>query len=172
MGQPQTCFAGRDDHFALQLNSSTEIIAAPDVVALDLAATSGDDAIRALHQHLRAATPDVKDAAQFLKDLLERAAVASVCISDEVALPHARTTAVKRIVLAVARTATPVAFDPEHPRVRLVFLIGTPKAAVAEYLQTVAALSRLLKTPGIKNELLAAANETGFRAILAHGLKR
>jgi mannitol/fructose-specific phosphotransferase system IIA component (Ntr-type) len=171
-GQPQTCFADADPHFEIQLNSPTEIIAAPDVVALDLIATSGDDAIRALHQRLRAATPDVKDAAQFLQDLLERAAVASVCISDEVALPHARTAAVKRIVLAVARTATPVAFDPEHPGVRLVFLIGTPKAAVAEYLQTVAALSRLLKSLGTKGALLAAANEIDFRAILARGLKR
>jgi mannitol/fructose-specific phosphotransferase system IIA component (Ntr-type) len=164
-GQPQTCFADADPHFEIQLNSPTEIIAAPDVVALDLIATSGDDAIRALHQRLRAATPDVKDAAQFLQDLLERAAVASVCISDEVALPHARTAAVKR-------TATPVAFDPEHPGVRLVFLIGTPKAAVAEYLQTVAALSRLLKSLGTKGALLAAANEIDFRAILARGLKR
>lgn len=171
-GQPQTCFADANPHFEFQLNSPTDIIAAPDVVALDLTATSGEDAIRALHQRLRAATPDVKDAAQFLKDLLERAAVASVCISDEVALPHARTAAVKRIVLAVARTATPVAFDPDHPGVRLVFLIGTPKAAVAEYLQTVAALSRLLKSPGTKGALLAAANESDFRAILARGLKR
>jgi len=98
------------------LNSPTELIAAPDAVAIDLKVASGDKAIRALHQRLRAATPDVKDAAQFLKDLLERAAIASVCIAEDVALPHARTAAVNRIVLAVARTATPVAFDPSTRR--------------------------------------------------------
>ena len=154
------------------MNSPTELIAAPDAVAIDLKVASGEAAIRALHQRLRAATPDVQDAAQFLKDLLERAAIASVCIADDVALPHARTAAENRIVLAVARTATPVAFDAEHPAVRLVFLIGTPKAAVAEYLQTVAALSRLLKNGATRTALLAAPTEAEFRAVLARAQKR
>lgn len=163
---------GGDAHANRALNSPTELIAAPDAVAIDLKVASGDEAIRALHQRLRAATPDVKDGALLLKDLLERAAIASVCIAEDVALPHARTAAVNRIVLAVARTATPVAFDPEHPAVRLVFLIGTPKAAVAEYLQTVAALSRLLKNGTTRAALLAAPTEAEFRAVLARAQKR
>jgi mannitol/fructose-specific phosphotransferase system IIA component (Ntr-type) len=154
------------------LNTPTELIAAPDVVVTDLRVTSGENAIRALHQRLRAATPDVKDAAQFLKDLLERAAISSVCIAADVALPHARTVAVNRIVLAVARTTVPVAFDAEHTGVRLVFLIGTPKAAVAEYLQTVAALSRFLKNAATRADLLAAPTDADFRAVLARALKR
>jgi mannitol/fructose-specific phosphotransferase system IIA component (Ntr-type) len=142
------------------------------VVVTDLRVTSGENAIRALHQRLRAATPDVKDAAQFLKDLLERAAISSVCIAADVALPHARTVAVNRIVLAVARTTVPVAFDAEHTGVRLVFLIGTPKAAVVEYLQTVAALSRFLKNAVTRADLLAAPTEADFRAVLARAPKR
>jgi hypothetical protein len=47
------------------LNSSLELIASPDAVVTDLRVNSGDEAIRALHQRLRAATPDVRDAAQF-----------------------------------------------------------------------------------------------------------
>jgi len=133
----------------------------------DLRVNSGEEAIRALHQRLRAATPEVRDADLFMRDLLERAALSSVCIADDVALPHARTTAVGRIVLAVARTAEAVAFDAEHPRVRLVFLIGTPKAAVSEYLQTVAALSRMLKKATTRAALLGAPTEAEFRAVLA-----
>jgi mannitol/fructose-specific phosphotransferase system IIA component (Ntr-type) len=152
--------------------SLPELIASPDVLVLDLDVVSGDEAIRALHHRLRAATPDVKNADQFLRDLLERAALASVCIADEVALPHARTLAVDRIVLAVARTAAPVAFDPAHPKVRLVFLVGTPKEAVGEYLQLVAALSRLLKNKETRAALLAAPAEDEFRAILARALQR
>jgi len=154
------------------LNTPAELIATPDIVALDLEATSGEDAIRALHQRLRAATPDVKDAGRFLEDLLARAALSSVCIAEDIALPHARTTAVERIVLAVARTAAPVAFDAEHPGVRLVFLIGTPKDAVVDYLRMVAALSRLLKSPGTRAALLAAPTEAQFRAVLARAVKR
>ncbi len=138
----------------------------------DLRVNSGEEAIRALHQRLRAATPEVRDADQFMHDLLERAALSSVCIADDVALPHARTTAVGRIVLAVARTATPVLFDAEHPRVRLVFLIGTPKAAVSEYLQTVAALSRMLKNATTRAALLGAPTEAEFRAVLSRAQLR
>jgi mannitol/fructose-specific phosphotransferase system IIA component (Ntr-type) len=154
------------------VKSPHQLIAAPDAVIIGLEAASGDEAIRALHQRLRAATPDVNDAAQFLRDLLARTAVASVCIADDVALPHARTAAVDRIVLAVARTAVPVVFDAEHPDVRLVFLIGTPKAAVGEYLQTVAALSRLLKNGATRADLLAAPTEADFRAVLARAQRR
>lgn len=157
---------------SLYLNSPLELIASPDAVVTDLRVNSGEEAIRALHQRLRAATPEVRDADQFMRDLLERAALSSVCIADDVALPHARTTAVGRIVLAVARTAGPVAFDAEHPRVRLVFLIGTPKAAVSEYLQTVAALSRMLKNVTTRAALLGAPTEAEFRAVLARAQQR
>ena len=154
------------------MNSPIELLCSPDAVVTDLRASSGEEAIRALHQRLRAATPEVRDARQFMKDLLERFTLSSVCISEDVAMPHARTTAVSRIVLGVARTAAPVAFDAEHPAVRLIFLIGTPKAAVTDYLQAVAALSRMLKNRVTRAALLAAPNETELRAVLARAHKR
>jgi mannitol/fructose-specific phosphotransferase system IIA component (Ntr-type) len=50
-----------------------------------------------------------------------------------------------------------------------VFLIGTPKAAVADYLKLVAGLSRLLKKPGVRPGLLAAKTAAEFLALLARG---
>jgi mannitol/fructose-specific phosphotransferase system IIA component (Ntr-type) len=91
----------------------------------------------------------VNDGERLLRDILERVIVAPVCIAADVALPHARTTAVDRIVLGVARIAAPgVGFDGEHPAIRLMFMIGTPRRPVEEYLRLVAALSRLLRTGG------------------------
>lgn len=149
------------------VESPTELIAQPDVVMLDLAASSREAALRALHARL-ATVAGVNDAERFLFDLLERAMVATVCIAPDVALPHARTTAVVRIVLGVARLAAPgVGFDGEHPGVRLMFMIGTPRQQVVEYLQVVAAISRVLKTDGAREALLAAATEAEFRAVLA-----
>lgn len=155
--------------FCRHVNSPADLIANPDAVTLDLRATSGEEAIRALHGHLGLAGGGVTDAPQLLADLIERAQVASVCIADDVALPHARTAAVERMVLAVGRATAAIAFDAEHPRVRLVFLIGTPKSAVTDYLKVVAALSRLLKDPATRNGLLLAPTETEFRALLARG---
>jgi mannitol/fructose-specific phosphotransferase system IIA component (Ntr-type) len=148
------------------VNPLLDLIANPDAVLPDLRAASGDDAIRALHARLGAAAGAVTDAPQFLADLLERARFSSVCIADDVALPHARTAAVGRMVLAVGRAAEGIAFDAEHSRVRLVFLIGTPRAAVTENLQVVAALSRLLKNPATRAALLAAPTEAELRALL------
>jgi mannitol/fructose-specific phosphotransferase system IIA component (Ntr-type) len=145
----------------------TELIAQPDVVTLDLVATSREAALRALHGQL-SRNPAVKDADRFLFDLLDRVMLSTVCIAADVALPHARTTAVERIVLGIARIAAPgVGFDGEHPHVRLMFLIGTPKQQVEEYLRVVAGISRLLKTDGVHAGLLSATNEMEFRAILA-----
>lgn len=147
----------------------TELIARPDAVLLDLKAGSRDAVLRTMHGRL-AANPAVKDAELFLRDLLERVMLASVCIAPQVALPHARTLAVDRLVVAVARLAPPgVGFDIEHPAIRLVFLIGAPRQQVDAYLKLVAALSRLLRTPGTLDGLLAARTEDEFCALLARG---
>jgi Phosphotransferase system mannitol/fructose-specific IIA domain (Ntr-type) len=149
------------------VQAPTELIAQPDVVMLDLAVNSREAALRKLHGAL-AANPAVRDGERFLRDVLERVMLASVCIAPEVALPHARTDAVNRMVLAIGRMAAPgVGFDAEHPHIRLVFLIGTPRAEVNNYLRLVARISRLLKTGGIHEALLAAPDEPAFRAILA-----
>jgi mannitol/fructose-specific phosphotransferase system IIA component (Ntr-type) len=144
------------------------LITQPDAVVLDLMATSREATIVALHERL-AALPAVHDAAGLLHDLLERAQLSTVCIAEDVAMPHARSNAVGRMVLAVGRMAGGVAFDGAHPAVRLVFLIGAPAGSVMEYLQLVAGLVRLLKAPGVRDGLLAAKTEEEFRAWLARG---
>ena len=55
---------------------------------------------------------------------------------------------------------------------RLVFMVGTPKQQVEEYLLAVAAITRLLKGEGIRAGLLAATTETEFAALLARGAQR
>lgn len=152
------------------MNSPTTLISNPDAVTLGLRAESGEEAIRELHRQLAIQPGVVRDPALLLNDLIARARMASVCIADDVALPHARTTAVDRIVLAVARTEKGVVFDQDHPHIRLIFLVGTPKEGVAEYLQMVAAISRLLRNPIARGALLSAPDEADFRALLAHVL--
>jgi len=134
---------------------------------LDLVVNSREASLRAVHGAL-AAHPAVRDRERFLRDVLERVMLASVCIAPDIALPHARTDAVSRIVLAAARIAAPgVGFDGEHPHVRLVFLIGTPRAAVDAYLRLVARISRVMKAGDTLAHLLAAPDEKSFRAVLA-----
>ena len=150
----------------------TQLLARPDALILDLVANSREAALCALHAKL-ALSPAVKDAPLFLHGLLERAMVAAVCIAADVALPHTRTDAVERVVIGVARVAAPgVGFDAGHPHVRLIFMVGTPKQQVEEYLLAVAAITRLLKTDGVRAGLLAARTEAEFAALLARGAQQ
>jgi mannitol/fructose-specific phosphotransferase system IIA component (Ntr-type) len=161
--------ARRQLSFLAIVTQPTALLANPDAVLLDLRANTGEAAIRELQALLGAAGGAVSEPPKFLADLLERAEIASVCIAADVALPHARTSAVGRMVLAVGRAAHGIAFDAEHPQVRLVFLIGTPKNAAADYLQLVASLSRLLKNPLVRQGLLTARTTAEFIALLASG---
>lgn len=150
----------------------SQLLATPDALVLDLVANSREAALGGLHAPL-AKSPAVTDAPGLLHGLLERAMLAPVCMAADVALPHARTDAVSRVVLGVARLAAPgVGFDPEHPQVRLVFMVGTPKDQVEGYLQAVAAISRVLKAEGVRAGLLSVRTEAEFRALLARGAKR
>ena len=137
---------------------------------LELDADTGDAAVRALHGRMAAVSDGITDAPNFLRELEQRMKLAPVCIAEDIALPHARTNAVSRLVLGVARLRRPIPFDATHPAVRLVFLIGTPKDAVTGYLQAVAVLSRTLRNPATKAGLYAAMDEAEFRALLSGGV--
>lgn len=152
--------------FCASVTQPTDLISNPDAVILNLAAKSGGEAIRELHGLVGLASGAVSDPPQFLADLIERAGVASVCIAGDIALPHARTAAVSRMVLAVGRSEHGIVFDAEHPEVRLVFLIGTPKDAVTDYLKLVAALSRMLKDAALRQGLMTAKTEMDFLKLL------
>lgn len=151
----------------MDVNSPSHLLSNPDLVLLGLQAGSSEDAIRAMQARLSAQPGVVRDGPTLLADVLERARLASVCIGDEIALPHARTAGVDRAVLGIARTAREVSFDAEHPHIRLVFLVATPKEAMTELLQLVAAIARMLRTAAAREALLGAPDEAGFRRALA-----
>jgi mannitol/fructose-specific phosphotransferase system IIA component (Ntr-type) len=152
------------------VSSPTEFIAEPDIVVLDLEAKTGEAAVRVLYERLAAIPGVVNEPAKFLEDLKLRMRMGPVCIAQDIALPHARTNAVDRLVLAVGRATQPISFDAQHPAIRMVFLIGTPKDAVTGYLRAVAVLSRLLRNPTTKAGLYAATDEAEFRALLSGGV--
>lgn len=137
----------------------------------ELAAMTAAEAITVLHARLCADTAAVKDPPKFLEALFERYRLAPIAIAADIALPHARTDAVDRMVLAVGRSSRGIPVDAAHGQVRLIFLIGLARHQVSEYLQFVAALSRLLKSDGVRAALLTAANEDELRAPLARAMK-
>lgn len=136
-----------------------------DNVNLSLRGADLEAVLRELFASLRA-TDAVEDADQVWSDLISRQAAGPVALDDDIALPHARTSGVRRIAFAAGRHPTGVAFDKAHQKVRLIFLILTPKERPAEYLQLVAALARRFRDPAVRNKLLNTTDAADFSAQL------
>lgn len=81
-----------------------------------------------------------------------------VHVGDRVLLPHLRTDAVERLVVAIGVSAVPIRFGPdaEAGKERVVVLVLAPPAASNHYLQMVAALSRALRSDGTVERLVEA----------------
>lgn len=151
--------------------SSVSPLVIPDALHLDLKAATAEDAVRELHAAL-ALAPAVNDQEQLLRDLLARLALGSLCLSADIALPHTRTTAVNGFVFAVGRSSAGIAFDEQHPCVRLVFLVAVRPAAVSEYLRWVAHLTRTLRSPALRQALLDAPTPEAFQGVWSRGFER
>lgn len=123
----------------------------------------------ALHEValLLAGHPDVTGFDGFYAELLARDRLDTTCLGNEVALPHARTEHVKKLVLAVGRSDAGVLFGGGNQNVKLMFVIGTPKTAPADYLTLVSALCKILKVDATRAALLAAATPAEFAALVA-----
>ncbi|HEY8933243.1 MAG TPA: PTS sugar transporter subunit IIA [Rariglobus sp.] len=105
---------------------------------------------------------DVTNFQGFYNELLARERLDTTCLGNEIALPHARTEHVKKIVMAVGRSDAGVHFENSNQTVKLLFVLGTPKSNPTDYLQVVSALCKIFKDPANRDALLAAATPEQF----------
>jgi len=133
----------------------------PELVELNLTAGSMDEAIRAT-AGLLAQRAEVLDFTRFCDELLTREKLCTTAIGNGVAFPHARSDSVREIVMAVGRSAAGVEFEDGAQRVHLLFVIGTPKERVREYLALVGQLARQLKSSTLCEDLLKAKSAEEF----------
>lgn len=108
--------------------------------------------------------PDVVNFQGFYNELLARERLDTTCLGNEIALPHARTEHVKKIVLAVGRSTDGVLFENSNQMVKLMFVLGTPKNNPTDYLILVGALCRLIKDAASRDALMAAPTPEAFIA--------
>jgi mannitol/fructose-specific phosphotransferase system IIA component (Ntr-type) len=109
--------------------------------------------------------PDVIDANALRTAVLQRQKVDPPILPMGVAFPHARTDSVRALVLAIGTCPEPVVFG-DTP-VRLILLIGVPKAAIAEYLDLTSFLARHLRNRPVIDRLMEATNMSEFLETLA-----
>lgn len=106
--------------------------------------------------------PDVTNFQGFYNELLARERLDTTCLGNEIALPHARTEHVQKIVMAVGRSDQGVLFENSNQTVKLMFVLGTPKSNPTDYLQIVSALCKVFKDPANRAALMNAATPEEF----------
>lgn len=135
----------------------------PARITLTVQSTKRTNAINEVAKLLES-HPDVVNFQGFYNELLARERLDTTCLGNEIALPHARTEHVKKIVLAVGRSTEGVLFENSNQMVKLMFVLGTPKNNPTDYLILVGALCRLIKDPSSREALMAAATPEAFIA--------
>jgi mannitol/fructose-specific phosphotransferase system IIA component (Ntr-type) len=138
----------------------------PSRIALHVQSTKRTAALNEIAKQLEG-HPDVANFAGFYDELLARDRLDTTCLGNAVALPHARTEHVKKIVLAVGRADNGIPFDANGEIVRLFFVLGTPKTKPGDYLAVVSALCKILKDPADRATFLNAPTPEAFIAAIA-----
>jgi mannitol/fructose-specific phosphotransferase system IIA component (Ntr-type) len=138
----------------------------PSRIALHLQSTKRTAALNEIAKQLDG-HPDVANFSAFYDELLARDRLDTTCLGNAVALPHARTEHVKKIVMAVGRADSGIPFDSNGEIVRLFFVLGTPKTKPGDYLAVVSALCKILKDPADRATFLNAQTPEAFIAAIA-----
>jgi mannitol/fructose-specific phosphotransferase system IIA component (Ntr-type) len=133
----------------------------PEQIKLELDQTKRCNAINEVAQLLQS-NPSVTNFAGFYEELLARERIESTCLGNEIAFPHARTDSLKGMVLAIGRSTAGVWFENSSQNVKLIFVIGTPKRMVTDYLSVVGGLARLLKDASTREQLISAPTLENF----------
>ena len=139
---------------------------APEMIKLNLCATDKTAALREVAE-LLAQHRCIHNFEVFFQEIIERERVSNTALGHDVAIPHARTDQCAKILIAVGRSCEGVDFETKDgQRVHLVFLIGTPKQMVTDYLRVVGNLARLLRQDDVRQRLLDAPDAASFIKVI------
>jgi PTS system nitrogen regulatory IIA component len=128
----------------------------PDSVAPELSSTTKDEVLGELAAVVAASYPDFGEA-EILRVLLERERLGSTGIGDGIAIPHGKLTGAHDMVLAFGRSREGVDFNSlDGRKVHLFFLLLAPDESAGMHLKTLARISRILKDPAVRRELMGA----------------
>ncbi len=98
--------------------------------------------------------------------LLEREALGSTGLGAGVAVPHARIEGMGRVCAVFVRLDTPIAWGAMDDRpVDLLFGLFAPPSDGAEHLRALAAVSRAMRSPEMREHLRQARTADAVRAL-------
>ncbi len=128
----------------------------PEHIRLSLAAETKEQAIAELVD-LLADQRAIQDRDKALRAVLEREATRTTGIGNAMAIPHGKTAAAEKLVLALGRADKPIDFQSIDRRdVELIVLVISPFGQTGLHIQALARISRLLNQPKIRSDIAEA----------------
>ena len=131
-------------------------------IALGQKPADKESAIRQLAD-LMAASGNLSDKEQYLKDVFTREASGTTGLGDGIATPHAKSTGVKEAGLAAMTVPAGMDFESmDGNPARLFFMIAAPDSANDAHIQILQQLAMMIMDPDFKEALIAAKTKEEF----------
>lgn len=139
----------------------------PAAIAADLKGTRKNEVLAELTDALLKIEGSL-DRSEVIGVLQERERLGSTGIGEGVAIPHGKLKKLDRLLISFGRSRRGVEFDsmdgkPAH----LFFLLVAPEESVGIHLKTLARISKLLKSPAVRQRLLDASDAQEINRIIA-----
>lgn len=137
-----------------------------NLITFDLKGRSKNEIIEEL-VNLASRSKLLKDKEEVLNAVLEREKLVTTGVGYGVAFPHAKTKAVKGIIIAFGRSKEGVDFEAMDKKpVYLFFLIVAPEDAIGAHLNVMARLSYLMKSEKNRETLIKISSPKELLEIL------
>ncbi len=138
----------------------------PRAVVSDLKASNKKEVLEELCAALISLHPTL-DRDRMVGILLDRERLGSTGVGEGVAIPHGKMGDLGGLTACFGRSARGVAFEAvDDQPVSLFFLLFAPENSAGVHLKALAKISRLLKRPSVREELLQADSKEDVYAIL------
>ncbi len=112
-------------------------------------------------------TNQITNTKEFLKVIQEREELGSTGIGYNIAIPHARSSAVKSLTGALGISKEGINFDAlDKEPVHLFFLLSAPQNASGDYLKSLAIISRFLRRKKARQDLMKAETRKEVEEII------
>jgi PTS system fructose-specific IIC component len=127
-------------------------------IKLDLKAKKKDEAIDELVDVLYKAGK-LTDKAEFKKAILARESISSTALEEGIAIPHAKTAAVKEPALAFGLSKEGIDYESlDGEPSTIFFMIAAPEKSTDAHIETLSTLTTMLLDDDFREELLNATN--------------
>ena len=135
-------------------------------IDLNVSVASKTDAIDYM-THMMEQTGNLKNRVDYKKGVLAREESGTTGIGDGIAIPHSKSTAVKKAGIVAAVIKDGVDYDSlDGQPVHLIFMIAAPADGADLHLSALSKLSTMLMIPGFKDSLLDASSAEEFLNII------